>query len=367
MTYLDYNASAPMSEAIVDAMTAAARLCGNPSSVHAYGRKARAVLEDARADVAKAVGARPSQVVFTSGATEANALALRGCGRRRVLVSAVEHDSVLNAVSGAERIAVDANGVVDLDRLRAMLADGGGDTVVSVMLANNETGVIQPLDAVVALAKEAGALVHCDAVQGPGRIPVDFAALGVDLLSLSAHKLGGPKGVGALVQRRDGLIAAEMRGGGQERGLRGGTENLTGIAGFGAAARAVPEALARAGKVERLRDDLEARVRDLAPDAAVFGAGARRLPNTACIALPGVGAETQVIALDLAGVAVSAGSACSSGKIKASHVLAAMGVSPALAGSAIRVSLGPETGAADIDALIAAWGKLAARARRSAA
>ncbi len=367
MTYLDYNASAPMSDAVIDAVTAAARLCGNPSSVHAYGRKARAVLEDARAAVADAVGARPAQIVFTSGATEANALALRGCGRPRALVSAVEHDSVLNAVRAVERIPVDGDGIVDLDALRTMLAEDGAETVVSVMLANNETGVIQPLDAVVALAREAGALVHCDAVQGPGRIPVDFTALGVDLLSLSAHKMGGPKGVGALIQRRDGTVAAEMRGGGQERGLRGGTENLTGIAGFGAAARAAPDALAQAGAVERLRDGLEGRVRALAPDAVIFGAAAPRLPNTACIALPGIGAETQVMALDLAGVAISAGSACSSGKIKASHVLAAMGVPAALAGGAIRVSLGPGTGAADIEAFIAAWGKLAARARRSAA
>jgi cysteine desulfurase len=367
MTYLDYNASAPMSGTVIDAMTAAARLGGNPSSVHAYGRKARAVIEDARAAVAAAVSAAPGQVVFTSGATEANALALRGCGRTRVLVSAVEHESVLNAIDGAECIPVDRDGIVDLDRLRAMLASGGAQTIVAVMLANNETGVIQPLDAVVALAREAGALVHCDAVQGPGRIPVDVAALGGDFLSLSAHKLGGPKGVGALILRREGTIAAETRGGGQERGLRGGTENLTGIAGFGAAARLVPDALARAGAVERLRDGLEARLRALAPDAVVFGAGVRRLPNTACIALPGVGAEAQVMALDLAGVAVSAGSACSSGKIKASHVLQAMGMGDDLAGSAVRVSLGPDTSAAEIDAFVAAWSKLAARARRSAA
>jgi cysteine desulfurase len=367
MPYLDYNASAPMTDAVIDAMTAAARLCGNPSSVHAYGRKARAVIEDARADVAAMAGARPAQVVFTSGATESSALALRGCRRRRVLVSAVEHDSVLNAVSGAERIPVDADGVVDLDALRAMLADGGPETVVSVMLANNETGVVQPLDAVAALAREAGALVHCDAVQGPGRIPLDIGMLGVDFLSLSAHKLGGPKGVGALILRREGTVVATVRGGGQERGLRGGTENLAGIAGFGAAARAVPSVLAKAGDVERRRDALETRIRQLAPDAVVFGAGARRLPNTACIALPGVGSEAQVMALDLAGVAISAGSACSSGKIKPSHVLAAMGVPPALAGAAIRVSLGPGTGDADIEAFIAAWSKLAARPRRNAA
>jgi cysteine desulfurase len=367
MTYLDYNASAPMSGTVIDAMAAAARLGGNPSSVHAYGRKARAVIEDARAAVASAVGAMPGQVVFTSGATEANALALRGCGRPRVLVSAIEHESVLGAVDRAERIPVDRDGVVDLDRLRATLASGGAETMVAVMFANNETGVIQPLDGVVALAREAGALVHCDAVQGPGRIPVDLQTLGVDFLSLSAHKLGGPKGVGALVLRREGMIVAQTRGGGQERGLRGGTENLTGIAGFGAAARLVPAALKQAGAVQRLRDGLESRVRALAPDAVAFGSGARRLPNTACIALPGVGAEAQVMALDLAGVAVSAGSACSSGKIKASHVLQAMGAGEDLAGAAIRVSLGPDTAASDIEAFVAAWSKLAARARRSAA
>ncbi|MGH6912264.1 MAG: cysteine desulfurase family protein [Geminicoccales bacterium] len=367
MTYLDYNASAPMSDAVIDAMTAAARLRGNPSSVHGYGRTARAAIENARGEVAAAVGARPEQVVFTSGATEANAMALRCCGRRRVLVSAVEHDSVLNAVEEAERVPVDADGVVDTGRLRSMLSADGSDVVVSVMLANNETGVVQPLDMVAAVAAETGALVHCDAVQGPGRIPVDFHALGVDFLSLSAHKLGGPKGVGALILRREGTIAAGTRGGGQERGLRGGTENLTGIVGFGAAALALSAARARADAVGRLRDELETRVRGVAPDAVVFGAGARRLPNTACIGLPGVGSEAQVMALDLAGIAISAGSACSSGKIKASHVLKAMGVADSLASCAIRVSLGPETGAADIEAFMTAWRKLATRSRRSAA
>jgi cysteine desulfurase len=367
MTYLDYNASAPMPDVVVDAIAAAARITGNPSSVHAYGRQARAVVEDARGAVAAAVGARPEQVVFTSGATEANALALRCCGRRRVLVSAAEHVSVLNAVSGMEPIPVDSAGIVDLAALRTLLGGNGKDAVVAVMLANNETGVIQPVEAVAAIAAEKGALLLCDGVQGPGRIPVDFAALGVDFLSLSAHKLGGPKGVGALILRREGSIAAGTLGGGQERGLRGGTENLTGNAGFGAAARAVPTDLSRAGAIERLRDGLEARVHGVAPDSVVFGADARRLPNTACIALPGVSAEAQVMALDLAGVAVSAGSACSSGKIKASHVLRAMGVPDGLARCAIRVSLGPGTGAADIEAFIGAWSKLAARSRQSAA
>jgi len=367
MTYLDYNASAPMSDAVVDALSAAARVCGNPSSVHAYGRKARALVETARRDVAACIGAAPDQAIFTSGATEANAIALRRCGRSRVLVSAVEHDSVLKAVPGAERIPVLADGVVDLDQLRSMLADGGGGAVVSVMLANNETGVLQPLDTVVAIAREAGALVHCDAVQGPGRVPVDMAALGVDLLSLSAHKMGGPKGCGALIARDVALLGAETQGGGQERGLRGGTENLTGIAGFGAAAREVAGNLARMAGIGRLRDEMDTRVRALAGDAVIFGANAPRLPNTSCIALPGVTSEAQVMVLDLAGVAVSAGSACSSGKITPSHVLTAMGAPAALAGSAIRVSLGPDTMVADIDAFVDAWARLAARVGRSAA
>jgi len=367
MTYLDYNASAPMPDAVVDAIAAAARLCGNPSSVHAYGRKARALVEAARRDVAACVGAAPEQVIFTSGATEANAIALRRCGRARVLVSAVEHASVLNAVPVVDIIPVGADGVVDLDRLGAMLADGGDDAVVSVMLANNETGVLQPLDAVAAIAREAGALVHCDAVQGPGRVPVDMAALGADLLSLSAHKMGGPKGCGALVARDIGLLVAETQGGGQERGLRGGTENLTGIAGFGAAARETAATLDHMADIGRLRDAMEARIRALAADAVIFGVDAPRLPNTSCIALPGVTSEAQVMALDLAGVAVSAGSACSSGKITPSHVLTAMGAPAALAGSAIRVSLGPATTEGDIETFLAAWARLAARASRSAA
>jgi len=367
MTYLDFNASAPMSDAVCDAVAAAMRVVGNPSSVHAYGRKARALVEGARRDIAACVGATSAHVVFTSGATEANAIALRRCGRKRILATAVEHASVLNAVPNAEIVPVDAQGVVDLDRLRALLADGGGDTVLSVMLANNETGVLQPMEDVVALAREAGALVHCDAVQGPGRLPVDFAALGVDMLSLSAHKMGGPKGSGALIMARADLLSAEMSGGGQERGLRGGTENLSGIAGFGAAAREVPSALAHMTQVEALRDGLETRVRAASPDAVVFGAVVPRLPNTSCIALPRVTSEAQVMALDLAGVAVSAGSACSSGKITPSHVLLAMDVPERLAGYAIRVSLGPSSTRADVDAFLDAWSKLAARASRSAA
>ena len=367
MVYLDYNASAPMPDSVAESVTAAMRLVGNPSSVHAHGRAARAVLETARGDVAALAGARTRDVVFTSGATEANRLALAGSGRKRILVSAVEHVSVLDAAAHAERIPVRPDGVVDLDVLAERLAADDTPALVSVMLANNETGVVQPVGEVAALAAEAGALLHCDAVQGPGRIPLDCAALGVDFLTLSAHKFGGPKGVGALVLRDGVALAATNRGGGQERGLRGGTENVGGIAGFGAAARHALSQLEAADTLAVLRDHLEAEVRAAVPGTVVFGAEAPRLPNTSCFALPGLGAETQVMALDLAGFAVSAGSACSSGKVQASHVLRAMGVDERLAACAIRVSLGMGTAKTDIDAFAAAWRALAERAGCEAA
>lgn len=367
MVYLDYNASAPMPECVARAMTEAMQQAGNPSSVHGYGRVSRAVLEAARRDVAALVGTRPQDVIFTSGATEANLLALRGCGRRRTLVSAIEHVSVLDAAPEAERIPVRADGVVDLDALGRMLAAAAEPALVSVMLANNETGVIQPIAAVARLAADAGALLHCDAVQGPGRIPVDIGAFGTDFLTLSAHKFGGPKGVGALVLREGVDVAAVTTGGGQERGRRGGTENLPGIAGFGAAARHAIALLDRAAGITALRDHLEAGILARTPDVVIFGADAPRLPNTSCFALPGLAAETQVMALDLAGFAVSAGSACSSGKVQASHVLRAMGADDRLAGCAIRVSLGPDTTEAEIDAFVEAWHSIANKAGRSAA
>ena len=371
MVYLDYNASAPMPRPVIDAVTAAAALCGNPSSVHAYGRRARALVEDARAAVADLVGARPAEITFTGGASEANALALRGCGRRRVLVAASEHESVLTAVPSPALIPVASDGRVEPGAVAAAIGKDGSDAVVSVMLANNETGVVQPIGDIAAVAAEAGALLHCDAVQAPGRLAVDRAALGADLLTLSAHKFGGPKGVGALIVR-DGLaIEAQMRGGGQEKGRRGGTENLTGIAGFGAAAELAAElAAGRLGSAEeiaQLRDGLEERLRREMPAVVVFGADQPRLSNTSCFASPGIDAETQVMAMDLAGFAVSAGSACSSGKVQTSHVLRAMGVDEAVARCAIRVSLGPETTQEEVDGFATAWLDLARRLRRSAA
>jgi cysteine desulfurase len=337
---------------------------GNPSSVHRFGREARRALEQARAAVAAMVGAAPGQVVFTSGGTEANNQALRSA-RGPVAVSAVEHDSVLAAAPDAPRLPVDAEGRIDLGALERALA-GLAPELVSVMLANNETGVIQPVAEVAEVARRHGARVHCDAVQAAGKLAIDIGALGVDFLTLSAHKFGGPQGVGALVVR-DGLEPdALLRGGGQERRWRPGTENLPGIVGFG---RACELAMADADWPERtgaLRDRLEAQIAALAPAARVFGRSTERLPNTSCLCMPGVSNQTQLIELDLAGIAVSTGSACSSGKVGPSHVLAAMGVDPDEAASAIRISLGWASTPEDVDRFVEAWGRLYARTRRTA-
>ena len=366
--YLDYNATTPVRPEAAAAVADALALTGNASSVHRFGRLARRKLEDAREAVAALVGAPAERVVFTSGGTEANNLALTGAGRARRLVSAGEHDSVLNAAAGvergAERIPLRRDGVVDLDALEALLGEDPRPALVSVMLANNETGVIQPVARAAETAHCRGALVHCDAVQGAGKIPVDMAALGVDLLSLSAHKLGGPQGVGALIVAEGLELAPLMRGGGQERRHRAGTENLPGIAGFGAAAECALAGLERMAGLAELRDRLERRLRARAPEIKIYGAGAPRLPNTSCFGVPGLAAEIQVIALDLAGIAVSAGAACSSGKVAPSHVLGAMGASEAEAGSAIRVSLGWDSGAAGIERFLEAWSALYSRSSR---
>jgi cysteine desulfurase len=355
-----------MRQEAVAAMSAALTLCGNPSSVHRWGRRARQAVAAARESVAKLVKATPEEVVFTSGGTEANALALAAFPERRLIVSAIEHDSVLAAAPAAARIPVTPSGVIDLAALEQQLASDPCPALVSVMLANNETGVVQPVAAAAQIAHRRGALLHCDAIQGPGRIAVDIAAQGADLVTLSAHKIGGPMGVGAVVARGGLELRALIKGGGQERQRRAGTENVPGIIGFGAAAEAAATSEA-VRRMEALRDEAERRLIELAPEAVVFGREAPRLPNTLCIAMPGVASATQVIALDLAGVMVSAGAACSSGKVTRSHVLDAMGAPPALAESAIRISLGWSTSEAEIDHLIEAWGALYARTRASAA
>src|SRR6516165_3686518 len=301
-TYLDWNATSPLRPQAAAVMSAMLSRCGNPSSVHRWGRAARQTVEHARSAVGALLGVPPDGVIFVSGGTEANHLALLGCGRERVLVSAVEHDSVLRAVRGAERIPVDHDGVVVLKTLDNLLAADPRPALVSVMLANNETGVLQSLAAIAAIARAHGALLHCDAAQAAGKMALDAAAIGADLVSLSAHKLGGPPGIGALVITGDLELAPLLRGGGQERGRRAGTENAIGIAGFGAAAVVATEELAAYDSVRVLRDTLEAGIAAIAPEAVVLGAAVRRLPNTAAIAMPGIAAETQVIALDLDGV-----------------------------------------------------------------
>jgi cysteine desulfurase len=371
--YLDWNATAPLHPAARDAVAAALDDCGNPSSVHAEGRAARRIVERAREQVACLVGAEPRDVTFTSGGTEANMLALtpqigtdRGAAPRDVLlVSAVEHPSVLAGGrfprDAVEQLPVTPEGQLDLSalaqRLSAMNGVGRTRPLVSVMLANNETGVVQPVRDVSRMVHEAGGLLHVDAVQAAGRIPLDINALGADLLSLSAHKMGGPKGAGALIRRSDLSVAPLVTGGGQERGWRAGTENVPAIAGFGAATAALQDRLASdATRMRDLRDRLEAGVvRRATPHATIFGASVERLPNTTLVGLAGVKAETAVIAFDLDGIAVSSGAACSSGKVQPSHVLAAMGVTPELARSAVRVSLGPRTTESEVDRFIAAW------------
>ncbi len=362
-TYLDWNATAPLRPEAAATMSAAFARCGNPSSVHRWGRAARQTVERARSAVAALLNAPPEGVVFVSGGTEANHLALLGSGHERILVSAVEHDSIRRAAPGAEPIPVDRDGIVELEMLDRLLAADPRPALVSVMLANNETGVLQPVTAIASLARAHGALFHCDAVQAAGKIALDIHEIGADLITLSAHKLGGPPGVGALIVTGGLELMPLLRGGGQESGRRAGTENLAGIAGFAAAATAAAEEIAVYDRIRRLRDALEADVAAAAPEAVVLGAAAPRLPNTSAIAMPGVAAETQVIALDLDGVMVSAGAACSSGKVGPSHVLEAMGVGPELATSTIRVSLGWNSSEAEIDHFLQAWTALYRRCR----
>ena len=357
--YLDHNATSPLQPAARAAMLAAMDVSGNASSVHAEGRAARKLLDDSRAAIARAIGVLAPMVVFTSGGSEANSMALTGAPVQRLLISAIEHPSVLASASASgksvEMIPVTGDGVVDLDALERMLP--GAPALISVMLANNETGVIQPVAEVGRLAQAHGALLHVDAVQGLGRIPVNFGILGADLMTLSAHKLGGPLGIGALVIR-DGLpITPLIHGGGQELRRRAGTENIAGAAGFAAVVKE------GALNINGLRDGLEAGLED----AMVFGRGCDRLPNTTCFAVPGMDAETLLMSFDLEGLAVSSGSACSSGKVARSHVLQAMGVAPEISKAAIRVSLGWTTTHQDIEHFIAVWQRLRARHKARAA
>ena len=368
--YLDWNATAPLRPAARTAMLAALDRVGNPSSVHGEGRAARHLVEAAREQVAALVGADARNVVFTSGGTEANMLALTPGLRRgsnppahRLVVSAIEHASVVAGgrfpAGAIGTIQVTRSGLVDLDHLRDLLG-GGPPTLVSVMLANNETGAIQPVAEVADIVHAAGGLLHVDAIQALGKIPVDLGAIRADLLTLSAHKIGGPKGVGAVLLAEDLQgFEPQLRGGGQELGRRAGTENVAGIAAFGAAAKAAMAGLeGDALRLRGLRDRLEDGLGQTA-DMIVFSRDVQRLPNTILFTVPGLKAETAVIGFDLDGIAVSSGSACSSGKVQPSHVLAAMGYGRELAQGAVRLSLGWSTLEADVDLALKAWRKLA--------
>jgi cysteine desulfurase len=364
--YLDWNATTPLRPEARQAVAEALELCGNPSSVHEEGRRARRLVEEARSTIAGGLGVAPRNVVFTSGGTEANALALRPGLRRgalapvqRLVISAIEHASVLAgggfARDSIQTAPVTAAGLIDLPRLRELL-ENGPPALVALMLANNETGAVQPVAEAAEIVHATGSLLHVDAIQAFGKISFNINDLKADLVALSAHKIGGPKGVGALVLA-DGISGLEplLRGGGQELSRRAGTENVAGIAGFGAAAKAALSSLETdAIRLQGLRNRLENGLRRT-PGTIFFADGAPRLPNTTLFTVPGLRAETAVIGFDLAGIAVSSGSACSSGKVQPSHVLQAMGFGPEIAQGAVRLSLGWSTRDADVDRCLEAW------------
>jgi len=376
--YLDYNATAPLCGAAADVVIRALReQIGNASSVHRFGQQAKAALDDARDQVAALINGDAAEMVFTSGGTEADNLAIRGAaqaqasaGRRRVVVAAIEHEAVVNTAKALARdgwpvtvVPARADGVIDLDALRDAL--DAQTAVVSLMLANNETGVIQPVAECARLARTCGALSHTDAVQAVGRIPVDVRALGVDMLSLSGHKFGGPKGTGVLWVRRGVTLTAQQTGGRQERGRRAGTENVPSLAGMGAAAADVRQSLAAtSARIAALRDRLESGILAAVPRSFVNGTTASRVPNTSNLSFEHVEGESLVIALDLEGIAVSTGSACSSGTLEPSHVLRAMGLSASRVQGAVRFSLGPGTTEREIEQVVAVLPRTVARLRQ---
>ena len=365
--YLDYAATTPIKPEVVKAMLQIMGAHGNASSVHGFGRAARDNVEKARAQLSARYNAKPSQVILTSGATEANNTALRAFSMHPMIVSAIEHPSVIQTALGLKQpqlINVTTDGVINLNHLEDLLK-ANPQAFISIMLVNNETGVIQPVKEAAAMAKKHGAVVHCDAVQGAGRMAVDFKDLGVDMLSLSAHKLGGPQGVGALIVADNIKLDPFMTGGSQEARRRGGTENVAGIAGFGVAVSLLDADITKQGEWARWRDAFEAKIRGEVPEAMVFGGGANRVAAISCISMPGVRNDTQLMAFDLGGFAVSSGAACSSGKVQPSPVLRAMGVDEVTATSAIRVSFGWATTQAQLEKLAQSWLELYQRSSKT--
>jgi cysteine desulfurase len=368
--YADYNATAPLRPEAKAAIATALDLAGNPSSVHAEGRRVRALVEGARETVAASIGACRDDIAFTSGGTEAVGSPLRGAlqatGNAVLVASAIEHDAVSSLVTGNEAWPTRPDGVVELDWLRhatAKLMGQGYRPLVSLMLVNNETGVIQPVAEAAEIVHAAGGLIHCDAIQALGKIEVSIIDLDVDYLSLSAHKMGGPQGVGAFYVKPGAPFRAVQTGGGQEFGRRAGTENVAGIAGFGAAADAAINGIAQYRPLALHRDRMEARLKTVAPTLQVHGGAAPRVAGVSCLGVEGLASETQIMGLDLAGFALSAGSACSSGKVKPSRVLTAMGLSDTAARSSVRASFGWNSAPSEFEALAEAWIKMAARAR----
>lgn len=369
--YLDYNASAPLHPdawAVMEPILKAQGGAHNASAVHYYGRAGRKIVEDARRHVAQLVGADVNQVIFNSGATEGNNTVLRHFAETYadevILVSSIEHPSVLEGLEARGRIKyvpVDGGGRVCLDVLENMLSGEDKVSLLSCMAVNNESGVIQDIAVLSALAHRCGALFHCDATQAAGRIPVDMKALGIDFLTLSSHKIGGPQGVGALVLGLCGQTPKLLFGGGQEKSTRAGTENVAGIAGFGAAAGAVLAGLEEYQTLAALRDRLEVELTRISPEIIIHSKAAPRVANTCFFSLAGANAQSMLMALDLEGIAVSNGSACSSGSVKPSITLKAMGQSAEIASSALRVSIGWDTKEGDIDAFLSAWTKIYGR------
>jgi cysteine desulfurase len=360
--YLDYNATCPLRTEVKEAILDTLNEPANPSSVHSSGRRARAKIEKSRIQVANLVGSKPENIIFTSGATEADILAIKGTQHTEVIISSIEHDAVLSAVPEAKKVPVDANGLICLEALGRILSESKQPSLVSIMWANNETGVIQPIKEIVKIASFYGAIVHADAVQALGKVPVDFNKSDLDMMSISGHKIGGVSGSGALIIKDEIKLQPLMVGGGQERGQRSGTENIIGIVGFGAAAEALSINNGEQNEIRRLRDLFEIKLLEQVPSVEILCKNVPRLGNTSAVVMPGVSAETQVMAFDLEGIYISAGAACSSGKVKQSHVIKAMGIGGEALTNTIRVSFGWQNKESDVGRLVDAWLKLYKRA-----
>jgi len=354
--YLDHNATTALKPLVRNLIEDNLDFCGNASSIHKIGREAKKKIEQAREEIAGLVNAPPrSSIVFTSGASEANNMLLKGCDCERIIISETEHSSVINSLENKELIAVDSNGIIKLDELSKKLESKNCPTLISVMMVNNETGVIQPIKKIVEIAKKHGALVHTDAVQAAGRIPIDIKNIGVDFLTLSSHKIGGPQGAGCLVISGCFPIKPLINGGGQEKNLRAGTENILSIMGFGKAASLAAESIDEYKKLAKLRNKIENTLKEINPDIKFWGEDSPRVANTTMFSVPKISGETQLIALDLEDIYISNGSACSSGTVKASHVLKAMGASDNQASSALRISLGWNSTEKDVEYFLDEW------------